>query len=152
MRVILSQSRTDLRSNGPKIRISIGHPEREIEAAKRAGRQLKPPRVIMAMIDTGASVTVINNEVAITCGLRPTAPTQVSVVGTIIDANEFIAAVRFIDHDLRGFDPLRVVGSSLPRQEGIACLLGRDVLERWALYYDGRIGELWVEDEFPGAS
>jgi hypothetical protein len=142
----LSQSRVDLRNNGPKIRISIGHPQSEIEAAKKAQRQLKPPHTIMAMIDTGASVTLINNEVAVTCGLRPTAPTQVSVVGSIIDVNEFVAAIRFVDYQLKGFDPLRVVGSSLPRQEGIACLLGRDILERWALYYDGRNGELWVED------
>jgi hypothetical protein len=102
----------------------LGHPQKEIEAAKRANWQLKPPLTIMAMIDTGASVTVINNEVAVTFVCSD--PVRRPPV-----------------ERLRSFACGR---SSLPRQEGIACLLGRDVLERWALFYDGTNGELWVED------
>jgi gag-polyprotein putative aspartyl protease len=146
MHVTLNQSRADLRQNGPKIRIAVGHPRADIEVAKREGKTLHPPQTVIAVIDTGASVSLIRPEVAATCGLRKTGPATVSVVGTTIEAAEHSASISFVDHELKGFDSLRVISSPLPRQEGVACLIGRDILERWRLYYDGTTGEMWIED------
>jgi predicted aspartyl protease len=147
MHVDLSQSRADLRRNGLKLRILIGHPDIDVEAAKRANAKLQPPQSIVGIIDTGSSITVINPQVAETCGLRQTGTVPVAAVGSKPLARpEFAASIRFPEHRLTGFDTLRVVVCPLPAQEGIACLLGRDILERWRLSYDGRTGEVTVDD------
>jgi predicted aspartyl protease len=147
MHVDLSQSRADLRRNGLKLRILIGHPEADVEAAKRAKAKIQPPQSIVGIIDTGSSITVINPQVAATCGLRQTGTTRVAAVGAQpVSQPEFAASIKFPDHPLVGFETLRVVACALPAQEGVACLLGRDILERWRLSYDGRTGEVTVDD------
>jgi hypothetical protein len=40
---------------------------------------------------------------------------------------------------------MSLVACPLPEQD-VACLLGRDVLERWNLTYDGRSGLVEVEE------
>ena len=147
MHVDLSQSRADLRRNGLKLRILIGHPEPDLEAAKKAKAKIQPPLSIVGIIDTGSSVTVVNPQVAETCGLRQTGTTLVVAVGSNpVSRPEFAASIKFPDHPLAGFETLKVVACPLPAQEGIACLLGRDILERWRLSYDGRTGEVAVDD------
>ena len=147
MHVDLSQSRADLRRNGLKLRIIIGHPRPDIEAAQQAHAHLPPAQSIVGIIDTGSSVTVINPQVAETCALRQIGTTNVAAVGAKpAPRPEFAASISFPEHPLTGFDILRVVACPLPGQEGIACLLGRDILERWRLSYDGRTGEVTVDD------
>lgn len=145
--VILSQTRADLRRDGLKLRILIGHPRADVEAAKKANVPLKPPQPIVGIIDTGSSVTVVNPQVVQTCGLRQTGSQRVAGVG--VEATyrpEFAASIQFPEHPLATFDAFRVIACPLPPQEGVACLLGRDILERWRLLYDGRNGEVTLED------
>ena len=124
-----SYSRVELRRTGPKIRVTIGHPRAEVEAAERANIELKKPYTIWALIDTGASRTVINPQLAATCGLRQTGQAKISSAGQVAVRPEFAGAILFPDAELRGFDPLSLVACHLPEQD-VACLLGRDVLER----------------------
>ena len=91
---------------------------------------------IKALIDTGASITVINPEVARTCKLRQTGFAQIVAAGSSGTYGEFAAAIRFPGTDLRGFDAIRVVGCSIVRQP-VSCLIGRDVLQAWRMKYDG---------------
>jgi hypothetical protein len=58
---------------------------------------------------------------------------------------EFAGAIHFPGQELKGFDPMSLVACPLPEQD-VACLLGRDVLERWNLTYDGRSGFVEVEE------
>lgn len=140
-----SYSRSELRRSGPKIRISIGHPQITLEVAQEANLKLQAPFTITALIDTGASRTVINPQVAATCGLHQTGIVRISTAGHITDRPEFAGAIQFPGQKLRGFDPISLVGCPLPEQD-VACLLGRDVLERWNLTYDGRSGLVEVEE------
>ena len=140
-----SYSRVELRRTGPKIRVTIGHPRTEVEAAKRANIELKKPYTITALIDTGASRTVINPQLAATCGLRQTGQARISSAGHVTERQEFAGAIHFPGQQLNGFDPMSLVACPLPEQD-VACLLGRDVLERWNLTYDGRSGLVEVEE------
>ena len=138
-------SRGDLRRSGPKIRVTISHPRTALNAAKQAGINLKEPFTVTALIDTGASRTVINPQLAATCGLRQTGVARISSAGHITDRPEYAGAIHFPDQELKGFDPLNLVACPLPEQD-VACLLGRDVLERWNLIYDGRSGLVEIDE------
>ena len=140
-----SYSRTDLRRTGPKIQVTICNPQASLALAKQAHVELKEPYTVTALIDTGASRTVINPQVAVTCGLRQTGQACISSAGHITNRPEFAGAIHFPGQDLNDFDPMSLVACPLPEQ-GVSCLLGRDVLERWKLTYDGRDGLVEVEE------
>jgi hypothetical protein len=88
---------------------------------------------------------VINPEVAATCGLKHIGEVRISSAGHITERREFVGALSFPDSELRGFDPLRLVACPLPEQD-VSCLLGRDILERWVMTYDGRSGFVEIEE------
>lgn len=140
-----SYSRSELRRSGPKIKVTIGHPRSVLRAAQQTGTNLKQPFTVTALIDTGAARTVINPQLAETCGLRRTGETQISSAGHLAKRHEFAGAIQFPDQDLTPFDPISLVACPLPEQD-VSCLLGRDVLERWNLVYDGRSGYVEVEE------
>ena len=56
-----------------------------------------------------------------------------------------MGALRFPELSLKEIDPVRFIAGSLSGQD-VACLLGRDVLARWRLIYDGKTGEVRVEE------
>jgi hypothetical protein len=143
--VKFTYARGDLRRSGPKIRVTITHPRSVLAAAKQAGVDLKDSFTATALIDTGASRTVINPQLAATCGLRQTGVARISSAGHITERPEYAGAIHFPDQELKGFDPLSLVACPLPEQN-VACLLGRDVLERWNLTYDGRSGFVEIEE------
>jgi predicted aspartyl protease len=143
--VKFTYARGDLRRSGPKIRVTVGHPRSALTAARQAGIDLKEPFTVTALIDTGASRTVINPQLAATCGLRQTGVARISSAGHITERPEYAGAIRFPDQELEGFDLLSLVACPLPEQD-VACLLGRDVLERWNLNYDGRSGFVEIEE------
>src|SRR5579872_3281006 len=130
-----SYSRTELRRSGPKITVTIGHPRSALVLAEQSHIELEKPYTVTALIDTGASRSVISPQLATTCGLRQTGIARISSAGHITDRAEFAGAIRFPDQPLEAFDPMSLVACPLPKQD-VACLLGRDVLERWNLTYD----------------
>jgi class 3 adenylate cyclase/predicted aspartyl protease len=137
--------RQALRQRGLKIRVEIGPSSAEVRRAKFAHRELKRPYTVTALIDTGASRTVISPQLATTCGLQQTGRVRISSVGRITDQPEFSGAIHFPDQALRGFDPVTLVACPLPTPD-VACILGRDVLAKWRLTYNGRTGEVQIEE------
>jgi predicted aspartyl protease len=140
-----SYSRSVLRKSGPKIRVTIGLPSATLALAEKSHIQADQPFTVTALIDTGASRTVINPEVAATCGLRQTGEAQIASAGHITKRAEFAGAIRFPDQELAPFDPVSLIVCPLPEQD-VACLLGRDILERWNFLYDGRSGFVEIEE------
>lgn len=140
-----SYSRSELRRTGPKITVTIGHPQAAIALAEKSQIKLQEPFTVTALIDTGASRTVISPQLAVTCGLRKTGEARISSAGHITNRAEFAGAIHFPGQELTGFDPVSLIACPLPEQD-VACLLGRDVLERWNLTYDGRSGLVEVEE------
>lgn len=110
-----------------------------------AGAEPKKPLTVMALIDTGASITVINPQIAVTSGLRQVGIARISTTGLVSEMPEYTAAIHFPNSKLKGFDPVRVIACPLPGSE-FSCIIGRDILEKWRLVYDGRTGEVQIEE------
>jgi predicted aspartyl protease len=140
-----SESRRALRVEGLTIKVEIGPSGAEMQWAKLAGVSLNKPLTIAALIDTGASRTVINPQVAVTCGLRQVGEAVISTAGHVGRMPEYVGSISFPESKLSRADPVRFIACPLP-QQAVSCLLGRDVLEQWRLVYDGRTGEVKIEE------
>jgi predicted aspartyl protease len=143
--VELSWPADDLQQDGPWMWISITNPKMELEEARSVGLEFPKPLRMKALVDTGASLTVINPEVAKTWKLRQTGFAKIVAAGSSGTYAEHAAAIEFPDTNLRGFDPIRVVACPIVGQ-WFSCLIGRDILRRWHVSYDGRSGHVRIEE------
>jgi len=98
-----------------------------------------------ALVDTGASLTVVNPEVAATWKLRHTGFVQVSAAGHTERYPQYAARMTFPGTRLKVYEVIPVVACKLPGQP-ISCLIGRDVLRRWQFSYNGPTGEYSISE------
>lgn len=140
--VKLPFTRNVLLQQGPHIPILVSATQIEVEEGTALGLEF-PKLPVRALIDTGASITVINPEIAATCKLKQTGYQRINAVGG--DAGEYAeyaAAISFPGIALPSLDTARVVACPIIRQPFFSCLIGRDILQKWLLIYDGRSGEV----------
>jgi hypothetical protein len=97
-----------------------------------------------ALIDPGASITVINPQLARTCGLQMHGQTRIAGVGYTEDCAIYAADISFPGTSLKALCPVRVVAAPIVAAH-VSCLLGRDVLRNWKVTLDGRTGEIEIE-------
>jgi len=135
---------TDLILQGPHIAIVISATRVEVEEGRSLGLEF-PELPVRALIDTGASLTVINPEIAKTCKLKQTGHQMINAVGG--QAGEYpayAAALSFPGTELPSLNATRVVACPIIRQPFFSCLIGRDIMRKWLFTYDGRNGEVEI--------
>lgn len=137
-------SPTSLLQQGPHIEIRIGATRLEVVEGRAIGLEF-PVIPVRALIDTGASLTIINPEIAVTCKLRQTGRQKINAVGGEAgEYAEYAASIVFPGTELPNFDTARVVACPIIRQPFFSCLIGRDILRKWLFKYDGRSGEVEI--------
>lgn len=115
-----------LRQNGAVLQVELAPPE--------GGS----PVTISAMIDTGASITTINSQIAQNSGLPQTGQTQLAGVGGIQNSAIYAAAVTLPQYGVH-VDVVQV--ATVPGQlPGVDMLIGRDLLQNLSLEYHGSEG------------
>jgi predicted aspartyl protease len=92
-----------------------------------------------ALLDTGASITVISRTFADSCKLFQTSEgSEITAVGHTLRCGEHAGAISFPGTKLRPLDPIRIVSASFPKARHYAILIGRDILRNWVITFDGR--------------
>jgi predicted aspartyl protease len=125
-----------------EIVISRAAPELKEGHAEGIGFRALPVR---ALIDTGASLTLINPQIADTCELIQTDWTRITTVGGMAGSYPaYAAAISFPGTNLPRFEVIRVVACPIINQPFFSCLIGRDILRKWLLIYDGPNGQLEI--------
>ena len=119
-----------------EVRIAVGTALEEIE--RNAGREIPTPAAAAAMIDTGATGTVLRDDIPQQLGLNP--------VGVALISTPSSANVQCYRYAVRLLFPNRVVVETLaiaaPLQgQHIQCLIGRDVLKHGVFVYTGYIDQ-----------
>jgi hypothetical protein len=100
-----------------------------------------------ALLDTGASVTVISKTFANYCKLFQTNEgSEITAVGTTHSCGEHAGAVSFPGTNLRPFDPIRIVSVDFVKERNYAILIGRDILRKWVITFDGRSKRVTITD------
>lgn len=119
-------SSEQLRRDGPVLQVELSPPD--------GG----PSVTILAMVDTGASITTVNSQIAQSSGLPQTGSTQLSGVGGVQQSSIHAAAVNLPQYGVK-VDVVQV--ATVPGQlPGVDMLIGRDLLQNLSLEYHGSEG------------
>jgi len=124
----------NLQGIGPlvEVRLAVGS---VIEEVLRKDDQLVPtPILVNAMIDTGATGTVVREDIPAQLGLDPTGVTSINTPSsTDVECYEYLVRLLFPN---RVLVETTVIGAPLKGQH-IQSLIGRDVLRHGVFIYIG---------------
>ena len=136
-----------LGDRGPCIEVIIGNSQDYKEHSRSMGFEYPEPRKITALLDTGASVTVVSKTFARHCKLFQTgADREISGLGGPHLCGEHAGSVSFPGTDLRPFSTIRIVSADFVKEPRFACLIGTDILRNWAITFDGRSKRVTIRD------
>lgn len=135
------------RNPGPLIDVTIANPRDYIEAAASVGLEYNETVTVKALIDTGASVTVINRKFAQHCKLALSSPrSEISSVGREVHCWEHAASITFPGTGLRAIDLVRILSTEFHQERYYAVLIGRDILRNWRVTADGPAKKITIEE------
>lgn len=129
---------------GPLIDVLIGVSVPRQEAMEKAGLPIPENVSCPLLIDTGASCTCIDKSVILALGINPSGSVPVHTPSTTATthhtANQYDVRILIPHaHITRMFNAVPVIDTELSHQ-GIAGLLGRDLLAHCQLVYNGELG------------
>ncbi len=133
-------SHLPLRLRGPLLQVTVTIEENAGKGLLAKGETLPTPKSGLALIDTGASNTCIDDKAAQELGL------PIIDVGKMTSASheEHPCNIYPVQINIVGFVSLnapKAMGAALAAQ-GLLALIGRDVLERCTLFYNGPTSEI----------
>lgn len=126
----------DLVSTGPIVEVFFTPTQAALQAIQVSGQTAPTPRKAVAMIDTGATTTVITPQIAQHLGLQPVGRIQMMTPSTQqpVWTNQYSVDVHFpINIGVRNV----VASEAGLLGQHIECLIGRDVLKHGILVYIG---------------
>lgn len=130
----------DLLVGGPVVQIFVGPSTALAESVAARDVTLAVPVQVTALVDTGASGTVLNPEIIRRLGLSPVGTALIHTPSTTVpvQCNRYQVNVYF-PHDVVVED---VVAIEAPLGgQSIQCLIGRDVLRNGLLIYVGHANQ-----------
>lgn len=128
-----------LRATGPALSVEIRVPSALAAALQQANLQVPTPHVGLALIDTGASITAVEQAVLQGLGLSPTGLTPVATPSGQVQQPVYACELSFPGTPIPTLPFGFVVGSSVGLL-GYSALIGRDVLRHFQLVYNGAEG------------
>ncbi|MGI0055120.1 MAG: retroviral-like aspartic protease family protein [Thermoplasmata archaeon] len=120
---------------GPQVGVLIEIPEALAKLLAEAGKPAPTPVTGMALIDTGATSSAVDTSVVATPGINPVGTAQVGTAGGTVSQPVYPIRIQLQGVGLT-INFSRVTGALL-KDMGLVALLGRDMLSRMTLYYDG---------------
>lgn len=124
----------NLQAVGPIVELRIAVGGAAEAALRKAGSPIPTPLPAVAMIDTGATGTVIRQGLAAQLGLNPVGVTYINTPSsTNVACYEYLVRLLFPNNVL-----VEATALEAPLQgQHIQCLIGRDVLAHGVLVYIG---------------
>ncbi len=127
-----------LQREGPKIKVIIAPPKAILSQLKQQGTTPPPPFSGEALIDTGASISAVDQKIFQKLAISPIGVTTVRTPTTPQKQNLYPVTLFFPELRLGG-ELARVIGSNLSDM-GIIALIGRDLLATFVFIYNGKGG------------
>jgi hypothetical protein len=146
-RVDLNWDPFELNDPGPCIDVIVMNSRDVIEAGRAIGLDYPEPLRMRALLDTGASATVISKTFANYCKLFQTNEgSEITAIGGTHRCGEHAGSISFPNTNLRPFDPTRIISVDFPKERHYAILIGRDILRNWLITFDGRFRRVTITD------
>ncbi len=127
-----------LQARGPVIQVTVTLEQNAGQALVSQGKALPVPKAGLALIDTGASNTCIDEQAAKELGLP-----VIDVASMLSATHEKVPCNVYpvlISTPIVGLNSPRTMGAALAAQ-GLLVLIGRDVLQSCTLFYNGVTGQ-----------
>jgi len=123
---------------GPTLNVEILVPTALEQYLKSVGQAVPLPVRGVALVDTGATISAVDDSVVKALNLSPIGLTK---TGTAVGpAQQYLYPARFALLDLgSGYEFSRVLGANLSGT-GYIALIGRDVLTQILMVYNGPLG------------
>jgi predicted aspartyl protease len=124
-----------LHKQGPILDVRVAVGKASEDALARQGVKPPEPVTAVAMIDTGATGTVVSNELVRSLGLQPVGVCQVNTPSSAgVSCHQYLVRLIMPRHNV--VVETIAIGAPL-RGQHIQCLIGRDVLQHGVLVYIG---------------
>jgi hypothetical protein len=131
---------------GPLIDVVVMNSRDVLEAWRADGLDCPEPIPMKALLDTGASVTVISKIFARHCKLLQTGESEVRALGAQHKCGEHAGTITFAGSNLRPAEAIRIRSVDFIREPHFACLIGRDILRNWTIAFDGPSKRVTITD------
>lgn len=128
-----------LRVNGPALHVEVHVPSALAAALEQANLAVPAPQAGYALIDTGASITAVEQNILVGLGLSPTGVTQIATPGGQAQQPTYACELSFPGTPIPALPFSLVIGSPI-QLLGYTVLVGRDVLRYFQLVYNGAEG------------
>lgn len=131
-----------LQARGPLMSIEVHAPPVVLQLAQSQGQTPSPPpppATGLALIDTGASATVVDENALLALGVNPIGTTTVLTPSGAEQQLAYPAEIEFAGMPGR-IQFASVLGSKHLAAQGIIALIGRDVLANALLVFNGPAG------------
>jgi predicted aspartyl protease len=126
--------------NGPLVNATIALTTPLFEAMKKKADPIPEPVKVMALIDTGATSSVVAPDVITRLGIFPTGSVKVNTPSCSgVLCNQYTAAIVLPNNII--IETTNRIEAPLQGQP-IQCLLGRDILSQVVLIYNGYAEEV----------
>ena len=130
-----------LLQRGPCIQVTLGLVQSITDQLLQQGKTVPPPISGLALIDTGASSTCIDDAIAQQLQLPATDVVQmVSASHASTQQNVYPVLIEVVGASIQINVP-RAMGANLTPQ-GLIALIGRDFLQHVTLFYNGITGQI----------
>lgn len=139
-----------LRRQGAIVDIAISTPQAAVQAQAQQGQAARPGQTVRGLVDTGASISTVSEEVAAQVGLVQTGTVQLGGVGGSGTRPVYAARMHLPQYGVT-VDPIEIAGVSIPFAD-VQILLGRDVLRQVEFRYLGPAGSFGLSTEEGGAA
>jgi hypothetical protein len=136
-------SRDRLTLVGPTILVAIGLASEAVAMFQSAGLSVPPPVTGLAMLDTGASVCVIDEDALAGLGITPLGTMTISTATGSAVRPTYAASISFPGTPLPNVNFTNFVGAPL-QGHGVVALIGRSVLRHFLIVYNGPDGSVSV--------
>lgn len=137
---------SEVKDPGPLLDICVTNSPEILLAWREAGLECPPPVRFKALLDTGASTTIVSKKMANHCKLFQTGRAEVRALGASHICGEHAGSISFPGTVLKSFDNIRIVSGDFIREPYFACLIGRDILRHWSVSFDGPGNRVSIED------
>jgi len=129
---------TILQQTGPLIQVQIEVPTALAQHLQQAGQPIPAPVPGFGLLDTGATISAVDNSVVQSLGVQSTGIANVGTAGGTQQQPVYPIRITLPAHKIN-FDVSSALGATLS-QQGIVALLGRDFLQHFVLVYNGLHG------------
>lgn len=127
--------------DGPQLDVEVEVPDALKTVLTQQGKPVPRPVTGKALIDTGASITAVEDSIIKSLGVQPVGVATVFTPSGSAQQNLYPVKFVFPGIDFPPLNAPRAIGSQL-RNQGVIALIGRDSLPNLLFVYNGPIGAI----------